>query len=142
MTQILDVNVVFAAHVSGHPSHPVVRPWLDGVLSSGQRFTVTSGVAASVVRLVTNDRFVQPAESPAQAFAYLQALRGQPGHVPLEPGSRHLEIFERLSTEYDATGDLVPDAYLAALAIEHGATLVSLDRDFARFEGLRWERPG
>jgi uncharacterized protein len=66
----------------------------------------------------------------------------QPNHIRLTPSDRVTDIFEAWCQAADATGDLVPDAYLAALATDHACTLVSLDRDFARFEGLAWERPG
>ena len=61
--------------------------------------------------------------------------------MSLSPGPRHWDIFERLCRAADATGNLVPDAYLAALAVEHGAELISADRDFARFAGVRWRHP-
>ncbi len=83
-------------------------------------------------------------EAPAttgEALAFANELREQPNAVLLAPGPRHWRIFERLCREAGATGNLVPDAYLAALAIEHGAELVTTDRDFARFPGVRWRHP-
>lgn len=79
-----------------------------------------------------------PVES---ALAFAAALREQSNAVILAPGARHWAIFERLCREAGATGNLVPDAYLAALAIEHGAELITADRDFARFPGVRWRHP-
>lgn len=76
-----------------------------------------------------------------QALAFADALRDQPTAVLLGPGPRHWGIFERLCLEAGAKGNLVPDAYLAALAIESGAELITTDRDFARFPGLRWRHP-
>lgn len=98
-------------------------------------------VGAAFVRLVTNRRVFSEPDPLSDAFAFLRAVRAQPGHVAIRPGARHLEILERLCVEGDATGDLVPDAQLAALAVEHGCEVVSFDRDFARFPGLRWQRP-
>lgn len=103
--------------------------------------SIPSLVQGSFVRLVTNPRIFDEPTSRAEAFAFLHAAADRPTYVQLEPGPRHLELFEKACADAEAAGDLVADAYLAALAIEHGATLVSLDRDFARFEGLRWERP-
>lgn len=77
----------------------------------------------------------------ADAFAYLGALRDHPAHLLLAPGPDHLDLFERLCRASDATGDLAPDAQLAAIAVEHGAEIVSFDRDFARFVGVQWSRP-
>lgn len=139
--KLLDVNVVLAAHRDDHPHFGVARPWLESLTEAGERFAVPDSVCGAFVRLATNRRIFPVASSPEDAFAYLRALRTQPAHVRVGPGTRHLEIFERLCREADATGDLAADAQLAALAVEHGCELVSFDRDFARFEGLRWIVP-
>ncbi len=139
---LLDVNVLIAAHRSDHPHHEVVRPWFDRAMGASEAFTVPDIVSVGFVRIVTNRRVVAAPSPAAEALGFLLTVVMQPGHVSLTPGPHHHELFRRACLEGDATGDLVPDAYLAALAIEHGGTLVSLDRDFARFEDLRWERPG
>jgi uncharacterized protein len=139
--RVLDVNVVVAAHRVDHSHFESARSWLDSLLRAGERFSVPDPVAGAVVRLLTNRRmFFEPTPVP-DAFAYLRTLREQPRHIRLAPGPGHLDIFEELCRTGDATGDLVPDAQLAALAIEHGAQVVSFDRDFARFPGLRWSLP-
>lgn len=138
---MLDVNVVLAAHRADHSHFETARPWLDGLLQSEQPFSVPDVVAGSVVRLATNRRTFASPTPVADVFAYLRALREQPSHTRLGAGRRHLELFERLCRDTDAIGDLVPDAQLAAVAVEHGAEVVSFDRDFARFEGVRWSRP-
>lgn len=76
-----------------------------------------------------------------RALAFATALRSQPNAVPVTPGARHWEIFESLCMAVGAKGDLVPDAYLAALAIESGSEWITPDRDFSRFPGLRWRHP-
>jgi toxin-antitoxin system PIN domain toxin len=139
---VLDVNVLLAAHRDDHPHHRLVRPWLDRLLEGVTPFCVPGAVAAGFVRLATHRRiFVEPTPL-AEAFAFLRAMLAQPHHLALGPGESHLDLFERLCLDGDAVGDLAADAYLAAIAVEHGATLVSLDRDFARFHGLDWRRPG
>lgn len=120
----------------------MARPWLDALSGSGDPFGVPDVVWASFIRVITHRRLFRIPSSLDDAFAFARSIRGQPAYVALRPGSRHLELFERTCREGDATGDLVPDPQLAALAIEHGAELVSFDRDFARFPGLRWTRPG
>jgi len=75
------------------------------------------------------------------ALAFAEAMRSQPNALTLASGPRHWGIFERLCRDASVRGNLVPDAYLAALAIEHGAELVTADRDFARFPGLHWRTP-
>jgi toxin-antitoxin system PIN domain toxin len=138
---LLDVNVVLAAHRDDHPHFQAARIWLNDILVVGSPFAITDFVAGSFLRLATNRRiFTIPTPIP-DAFGYLLALRAQPGHVRLTPGPRHLELFEHQCTAADASGDLVPDAQLAAIAIEHACELVSFDRDFARFPDIRWIRP-
>lgn len=139
--RLLDVNVVLAAHRDDHPQFKPARAWLESLLGSAEQFSVTDLVAGSFVRLATNRRIFISPTSAQDAFAYLRALREQPEHVTLSPGRDHLELFERLCRASDATGDLAADAQLAAIAVEHGAEIVSFDRDFARFADVRWSRP-
>jgi uncharacterized protein len=139
--RVLDVNVVLAAHRDDHPHFELARTWLTEMLAMGSSFAVTDLVAGSFLRLATNRRiFAVPTPIP-DAFAYLRALRAQPGHVLLVPGPRHLEPLEHQCASAEASGDLIPDAQLAAVAIEHACELVSFDRDFARFSEVRWIRP-
>ncbi len=140
--RLLDINVVLAAHRDDHPHFEAARAWLDDALAARAPFSVTDLVAGSFLRIATNRRIFSIPTPLPDAFAYLRALRNQPGHVPLGPGPLHLEILERLCNDADARGDLVADAQLAAVAIEHACELVSFDRDFARFTDLRWTRPG
>ncbi len=138
---LLDVNVVVAAQRDDHPQHPIVRPWFEGLIDDGRWFGVPATVWASAVRLTTNRRvFVGPA-TPEDAFAFVRAVQGQPGYRPIEPGPRHVDVFEAVCTMANARADLVPDAFLAAVAIENAATVASFDRDFARFDGLDWIIP-
>lgn len=138
---LLDVNVVVAAQRDDHPQHGVVRPWFDALVEGGQWFGAPATVWASAVRLTTNRRiFVNPA-SPEEAFAFVRAVQAQPGYQAIEPGPRHLDVFEAVCTAGNARADLVPDAFLAAVAIENAATIASFDRDFARFDGLDWFVP-
>ncbi len=139
--KLLDVNVVLAAHRDDHPLFEPARAWLDELLQAGARFSVTDLIAGSFVRLATNRRIFDVPTPVQDAFAYVRGLRAQPGHLTLAPGPRHLELFESLCRGSDAVGDLASDAQIAAIALEHGAEVVSFDRDFARFAGLRWSRP-
>ncbi len=139
--KLLDVNVILAAHRDDHPDFTTARAWLDHMLRSRERFSVIDIVAGAFLRVATNRRiFPVPTPLPT-AFAYLSALRAQPGHVRLAPGADHLRLLQRLCEETEASGDLIPDAQLAAIAIEQACELVSFDRDFARFSMVRWVRP-
>lgn len=102
---------------------------------------VSELVLSGFVRVATHPRIFSPPAAIDQALAFATAVRTQPNAVLLAPGSRHWEIFERLCMIANAKGNLVADAYLAALAIESGSELITTDRDFSRFAGLRWRHP-
>lgn len=139
---LFDVNIVLAMHRDDHPHHSVVRAWFNEAVEAAQSFVVPDVVWASFVRLATDRRIYEVPTTVDATFAFMRAVRTHPNHVALLPGDEHLAIFEDVCRRFDATGELVPDAYLAALAIEQGCELASFDRDFARFEGLRWVHPG
>ncbi|MDY7102698.1 MAG: type II toxin-antitoxin system VapC family toxin [Actinomycetota bacterium] len=137
---VLDVNVVLAAQRADHPHHPLIRPWFDhlvnGEIEQHDEFGVPSTVWASLLRLTTNRRIL-PVPTPLdEAFAFIEATTAQPRCLPTEPGDRHLTLVRRLCAEADATGDLVPGAVIGAIAVEHGATVATMDRDFARFDSV------
>ncbi len=98
-------------------------------------------VFSGFLRVVTHPRIFSPPTPLVQALALVEALRSRPNFVPVAPGSRHWDLFVRLCGDANAKGPLVPDAYLAALAIESGCEWITADRDFARFPGLRWRHP-
>jgi toxin-antitoxin system PIN domain toxin len=98
-------------------------------------------VLSGVLRILTHPRVFTPATPMEAALAYVAALREQPNVVLLAPGDRHWQIFTRLCETLGVRGNLVPDAYHAALAIEHGCEFVSSDGDYARFRELRWQHP-
>lgn len=137
---LLDVNVVLAAHRDDHPHFPVVRPWFDALLAGDEAFTVPIPVWGSFLRLATHRR-VFPVPTPrADAFAFVDAVCAQPHHLLTAPGPRHLFLLRRLCDEAGASGDLVADAVVAAVALEHGCEVVTLDRDFVRFPSVRHQR--
>jgi uncharacterized protein len=110
-------------------------------LSASEPFTVPVTVWASFLRLATNRRIFEVPTPRAEAFAFVEAVRDQPLHQHIAPGPRHLPLLRRLCDEGDAVGDLVPDAAIGAIALEYDCTVVSLDRDFARFPSVRHLRP-
>lgn len=139
---VLDVNIVLAAQRADHPQHERVRPWLDELRRDEVDHAVPSSVWASFLRLTTNRRVFPVPSTLAEAFAFIEAAQAHPRCRRLEPGERHLALVRRLCEEADAGGDLVPDAVLGAIALEHGAAVASLDRDFARFTSIEHVRPG
>lgn len=133
---LLDVNVVVAAHRDDHALHGAARTWFDDLLVGAEDFTVPLAVWRSFVRLVTHPRVFHDPTPRADAFAFIEATVAQPHHLPVRAGDRHLTLLRRLCDEGDARGDLVADAVLAALAVEHRCEIVTFDRDFARFPSV------
>ncbi len=123
------------------PNHPAYRGWLQDVVDSDEAFGVSDLVLSGFVRIVTHPRIFSPPESVESALEFADVLRARPNAVSISPGVRHWRIFERLCHETRARGNLVPDAYLAALAIESGSEWITTDRDYSRFPGLRWRHP-
>jgi hypothetical protein len=138
---LLDANVLIAAFRPEDQRHDAVRDAVVEVLDSGRRFATPDVVLAAFVRITTNPRLFRPATPPAEALAITTQLRDHPSHRAIAPGHRFWQIFVDTCTAGKAHGPLVTDAYLAALAIEHGCELWTFDRDFARFPGLRWRPP-
>jgi len=139
--QLVDVSVLVHAHREDAPRHPEFLAWLTGVLAGDQAYGVADLVLSGFLRVVTHPRVFNPPSPIEAALAFADEVRGQPHCVPVVPGPRHWGIFGRLCREAGVKGNLVPDAYLAALAIESGSEWVTTDLDFSRFRGLRWRHP-
>ena len=136
-----DVNVLVYAHRRDAVEHAEYRAWLEDLVNGETVFGLSDLVLSGFLRVVTHPRvFVKPTPL-ARALEFVEALGSAPNRVRLEPGAQHWGIFVRLCRESKVRGNLVPDAYLAALAIESGAEWVTTDRDFARFRGLKWRHP-
>ncbi len=136
-----DVNVFIYAHRPESPRHEEHRAWLSAALAGPEPFGVSEHVLAGFLRIVTNHRVYLDPTPPDAALDFCSAVLAAPAAVSVRPGARHWPIFETLCRTVGARGNLIPDAYLAALALEHGATWVTSDRGFARFPGLRWRLP-
>ena len=138
---LADVNVLVYAHRSSSPDHERYWAWLDEQRHSSAAFGVSELVLSGFMRIVTHPRIFDPPSSLAVALDFADSIRTQPNAVPVAPGRRHWGIFAELCRDAGAKGNLVPDAYLAALAIETGSEWITTDRDYARFPGLRWRHP-
>lgn len=121
--------------------HAAYREWLEAAVEADEAFGVSDLVLSGLVRVVTHPRVFSPPEPVEPALSFADALRNAPNAVQVAPGPRHWGIFERLCREAAVRGNLVPDAYLAALAVESGSEWITTDRDYARFPGLRWRHP-
>ncbi len=136
-----DVNLLVYAHREDTENHAAYRDWLGGVVNADQAYGMSDLVLSGFVRVVTHPRVFREPSPIAAALRFANELLGQPHCVPVRPGPRHWGIFSRLCLESGAKGNLVPDAFLAALAVEAGCEWITTDRDFSRFKGLRWRHP-
>jgi toxin-antitoxin system PIN domain toxin len=138
---LVDVNVLVYAHRPDAVDHAKYRKWLEEALDSGSICGLSDIALTGVVRIVTHPR-IFPDPTPLDiALGFVNQLREHPGCVLILPGERHWGIFTRLCKSVGAKGNLVSDAFFAALAMESGAEWITADRDYARFPGLRWRHP-
>jgi toxin-antitoxin system PIN domain toxin len=138
---LVDVNVLVYAHRQDAPRHQEYLGWLNQVLSSDAAFGISDLVISGFLRIVTHPHVFRDPTPLDHALTFAVSMRDHPNAVTLAPGERHWDIFQRLCREANAKGNLIPDAYLAALAIESGSEWITTDRDYARFPGLRWRHP-
>jgi len=138
---LVDVNVLVYAHAEEAPRHAEHRDWVRRMVESESAYGMSDLVLSGFLRIVTNPRAFDAPMPMERALAAVEALRSRPNCVVVSPGERHWEIFSRLCRQTGVKGNLVPDAYLAALAIESGSEWITTDRDYVRFPGLRWRRP-
>lgn len=130
---LLDVNVLIYAHRAELPQHARASRFLHGLLEGDDAFAVNGVMLGSFLRITTHHRAFKPPTEMSLALRFLQVLREQTACVALEPGERHWAIFEELCRRPGVRGPLVTDAWIAALAIEHGCELATSDGDFQRF---------
>jgi uncharacterized protein len=138
---LADINVLVYAHRQDLPQHDRLSAWLGEEVESGRSFGLCDTSLTGFLRVVTNGRIFTNPTPLGEALLSIEELREQPGAVHLSPGSRHWGIFTELCSTVGARANDIPDAYLAALAIESGSELVTADRGFGRFPGLRWSTP-
>jgi uncharacterized protein len=136
-----DVNVLIYAFRPDASHHAICNPWLNRVIADHARFGISPLALEALARITTNFRSYPNPSTLANVFAFTDHLLGQPHCQVLEPGERHWDTFKRLCIETDTRGPRVSDAWYAALAIEWGCEWITLDRDYARFPGLKWQVP-
>lgn len=136
-----DVNVLIGAFRPDSPHHRICRKWLTRVIETEPRFGVSPLALSALVRITTGFRTATDPSTLDDAFNFSDALIQQPNCQLVQPGQHHWPIFRQLILDTDTRGKRVTDAWFAALAIEWGCEWITLDRDFARFPGLRWSMP-
>lgn len=136
-----DVNVLLYAFRADSPAHAAYRQWVETLVNAPAAYGMAPQVLASVIRISTHPRiYVQPSTLD-EAIEFCRILLTPNTCTVLHPGDRHWDIFLDLCAKSRATGNLIQDAWFAALAIESGCEWVTTDRDYSRFPGLRWRTP-
>jgi toxin-antitoxin system PIN domain toxin len=118
-----------------------MRAWLEAQINSASAYGLSDLVVSGFLRIVTHPRVFEVPSTWPDASRFAEQLREQPNRVAVSAGPHHWEIFARLCKSAAAKGNLIADAYLAAMAIEHGCEWITTDRDFSRFPGLKWRHP-
>jgi len=137
-----DVNVLLYAHRrDSTDDHPRYAAWLTDLATGPEPFALSTLTLGGLVRIATNPRVFRRPSRLDEVFTFIEELTARPTSRTVSPGREHLAIFRQLCEAAGASGKLVADAQHAAVAIEHGCTLVTTDSDFDRFPGLRWEHP-
>jgi len=133
-----DVNVLIGAFRADSPHHRIATPFLEAAVRTGRPFGISPLALSAVLRITTTPRFHAEPSTPGEFFTFADAFLSQPNCVVIEAQRGHWAIFRQLVTTANVRSKLVPDAWFAALAIEHGCEWVTLDKDFSRFAGLKW----
>jgi hypothetical protein len=136
-----DVNVLLYAFWEDSARHEEYRAWLQGALGGAERVALFEPVLSSVVRIATHPGIYRTPAPRSAIEGFIDACLAAPGAMAIRAEALHWELFRELCTRADARGNLVQDAYLAALALEHNCTYITTDRDFAKFPRLRWQHP-
>jgi hypothetical protein len=135
---LLDANLLLYAHEADSGSqHQAASSWLERLLETEQDVRVGLAALLAFIRISTDPRIYAQPRTPADAIGIVEALLARPNVTVAAPGDRHWGILADMAASGRARGPLLMDAHLAALAMEHGATLATSDRDFTRFPGLR-----
>ncbi len=138
---LVDANLLLYAEDSSSEHHPAAHAWWDAQLSGIEPVALCWPVLNAFIRIGTNARLHQQPLLLAEAIDRVQSWLEQPCVRLIQPGDQHWELFRQLLRDGKAAGNLVSDAHLAALAVEHNCVLHSTDADFSRFRGLKWRNP-
>lgn len=138
---LLDVNILVYAFRKDTERHPEFREWLRELTTGGLPFGISETVLSSLIRVTTHPRIFRNPSRLSEVIGFSECLRVHPKCRIVNPSRDHWALFTRLCRHADAKGNLVSDAWFAALALDSGCTWITADRDYARFPGLRWRHP-
>ncbi|MEI6515559.1 MAG: type II toxin-antitoxin system VapC family toxin [bacterium] len=138
---LMDVNILVYAFRKDATDHARYRNWLHGIVNAPSAFGISNLVLSGFLRIVTHPKVFKQPSTWIEATEFVRMVRNQPNCRSIACGERHWDIFTDLCRKADAKGNLVADAFLAAIAIESGCEWITTDRDFAKFPGLKWRHP-
>ncbi|MBE9080327.1 PIN domain-containing protein [Romeria aff. gracilis LEGE 07310] len=138
--QMWDVNILINAYREENSGHEFYNQWLKKQLGAAETFLYCDWILSSFVRIVTHPKIYKTSTPPPEALEFVKTIRSQPNALGIMPGASHWQIFTQLCLSNSVKGNLIPDAYLAALAVEANALWISADEDYKIFEPtLTWQ---
>lgn len=138
---LVDANILIYAHDESAPQHAVARTWFEDRLNEPRRVGLPWPSIVAFLRVTTNPRISAHPSTPEVAWRHVDSWFTSPSVWIPQPGPRHREVLRRLVLDLSLTANLISDAHLAAMAVEHGLEVCSADSDFARFPSVRWRNP-
>jgi uncharacterized protein len=138
---LIDINVLVYAHRRESPRHVEFLAWLTSLAESESPFGVPDETLSGFLRLATNPAVFASPSTPAEALQFVEEIRSASSYRRVVPGPRHWALFTWFIRTLNAKANTIPDAWLAALALEQDLELITTDRGFARFPGVRWRHP-
>lgn len=139
--QLLDINILVQAHREDADQHVAISKWLMNTLNQAHGIAVSELVLSGTLRIITHPKIFKEPTPLEAALEFIKDFRSRANVHILAPGENHWPIFIELCRKGDARGNLIPDAYHAALAMEYDCQWISLDRGFSRFPKLEWQHP-
>ena len=138
---LFDVNILIYAHREDSPHHSLIIKFIEKGVEDNKSFGFSNLALSGFLKVVTHPKVFNPPSEIERAISFIDSIIKHTNGVEIVPGPGHWKIFTDLCRKSGVKGNLVPDAYYAAIAIEHGCTWVTTDRDFTRFDDLKWLNP-
>jgi toxin-antitoxin system PIN domain toxin len=138
---LFDVNILVYAHREDTSNHTLCFDLVNRVVNGAYPFGFSDFIASGFLRIITHPQIFNPPTPIRNALSFVSEIRNSPNAVHIQPKKSHWDIFVMLCKETEVKGNLIPDAYLAALAIESGCLFITTDRDYSRFSDLDWKHP-
>ena len=138
---LIDVNVLVYAHREDIENHIDYRAWLESVINANASYGYSELVLSGFLRVVTHPKIFEIPSPLDEAVKFVDQVKNQANAINISPGDRHWSIFDHLIRVANATGNTIPDAYHAALAIESGCEWITTDKGFKKYSGLKTRHP-